>query len=393
MEFIVKRDPPLTFGTFIPHRKRTKLPIRVAQGRAYYCFWARNALYLGLQALGLKAGDSVLLPAYHCATAVEPFLAFGAKVNFYNVSKRGQVDLEDVQAKIHAQTKALLVIHYFGLPQFLEPIMEICRTHGLKLIEDCAHVLEGEFQGIPLGGSGDISVFSWRKFLPVYDGGLLVVRDSLAGYEVPWTNMGKMFELKAWKNIVEKFHSATFLRRALHAANYFSHCLPLKKIGHVGSESSGNSINNYRMDFNYSNAFVPMTSASKQIASNSDFASIVERRRQNVAYFRQALKRFAPITLWWEPISDSIGPWALPILVDGFPDVHLELRKRGIEAFTWGGVIHPTLPLENFPDAKFLYENLVLLPVHQGLTDKDKQYVIDNIGNIVNGEKGKRSDL
>ena len=135
-----------------------------------------------------------------------------------------------------------------------------------------------------------------------------------------------------------------------------------------------------------------MTSASRWIASKLDFASIVERRRQNVVYYRKALKRFAPVNMWGEDFLDSIGPWALPIVAVGFPNVHVELRKRGIEAFTWGGVIHPRLPLEEFPEAKFLYENLVLLPVHQGLTDHDKQYVVDTIKDILESGKDKRKD-
>ncbi|HKQ60621.1 MAG TPA: hypothetical protein VJS92_05000, partial [Candidatus Polarisedimenticolaceae bacterium] len=62
-----------------------------------------------------------------------------------------------------------------------------------------------------------------------------------------------------------------------------------------------------------------------------------------------------------------VGPWRLPVLHLGAPGFHRELRARGIPAVAWDRVVHPLLPRERFADAWFLYDHLVLLPVHQGL--------------------------
>ena len=61
------------------------------------------------------------------------------------------------------------MVHYFGFPQDMAAIAELCREQRLYLIEDCAHVF-GAQPALELGKHGDVSVFSWRKFLPLFDG-------------------------------------------------------------------------------------------------------------------------------------------------------------------------------------------------------------------------------
>jgi dTDP-4-amino-4,6-dideoxygalactose transaminase len=61
------------------------------------------------------------------------------------------------------------------------------------------------------------------------------------------------------------------------------------------------------------------------------------------------------------------------------PDFHRVLRQRGIPATTWGEVVHPTLPLQEFPVSRKLYEQLIFLPVHQSLTANDLELIIDTV--------------
>ena len=141
----------------------------------YYFFWARNAIYHCLNLLNIKPGSRVLLPAYICRAAVDPFLAYGLHVDFYSVKSDCAADIGDIQARITADTKAVLAAHYFGFPQEIQQIRDLCDRYQIALIEDCAHVLTGEIGGRPMGTFGDAAIFSWRKFLPVYDGGELVM--------------------------------------------------------------------------------------------------------------------------------------------------------------------------------------------------------------------------
>src|SRR5262249_2319693 len=141
-------------------------PFRQNRRSAHYLFWARSGIYHGLAALGVKPADNVLVPAYHCTSLVEPILRYGSEVKFYDVNVDLTPNFDDIREKIDRKTRAILAIHYFGFPQPIRKFRELCRAHGLYLIEDCAHVLNGSTQeGIALGESGDISIFSWRKFL------------------------------------------------------------------------------------------------------------------------------------------------------------------------------------------------------------------------------------
>jgi perosamine synthetase len=140
-----------------------------------------------LRALNVKPGDTVLVPSYHCTSVVEPILQYGGDVKCYNVGLDLQPDIDDIEKRIDARTRVVLVVHYFGFPQPIVKIKEFCKERGLYLIEDCAHVLQGRTEErIVLGTSGDISIFSWRKFLPVYDGGQLVISNPALKLDTPW---------------------------------------------------------------------------------------------------------------------------------------------------------------------------------------------------------------
>ena len=76
-------------------------------------------------------------------------------------------------------------------------------------------------------------------------------------------------------------------------------------------------------------------------------------------------------------------PWVVPVLVPGRTDFHILLRSRGVPAFTWGGVIHPSLNLYNYPDGKFLYDNLILLPIHQSMNEKDMNCMITTMKDLL----------
>lgn len=137
---------------------------RVSFAQSYFFFWARNALYHGLKALGVSPGAHVLLPAYLCRAAVEPFEAFGAEVEFYNVGRQCSASLAEIEAKIRPRTEVLLTVHYFGFPQQIRQFRELCDRHKLLLMEDCAHVFGAPTSTQLLGTFGDASVFSGESF-------------------------------------------------------------------------------------------------------------------------------------------------------------------------------------------------------------------------------------
>jgi dTDP-4-amino-4,6-dideoxygalactose transaminase len=346
--------------------------------RAYYVFWARNAIYHGLKVLQISAGDSVLVPSFHCAAAVEPILRYGAKVKFYNIRRDCSPDFDDLQAKIDTKTRAVMAIHYFGFPQPIRKFKKFCEDHHLYLIEDCAHVLSAEADGAALGTFGDISVFSWRKFLPIYDGGHLVINNRNLHAAIALETGSVLFSLKVAKNVFDKLieDSPIGAVRAVAHLSRIPYAVVRRLLRANGHQPGAVSINSYSLDFDPSTLNLKMSALSQHILQNIDISSVIEKRRRNYAYLVKALESLPGITPLHSLLPKDACPWAFPVLIDGRQNFHAILRAKGIPAFTWGGVIHPQLPLEAFPDAAYMYENLVLLPLHQDLNERAMQTMV-----------------
>jgi perosamine synthetase len=142
-EFIVPKEPRLLWKTLLPAFGEHHNSAELNGQSTYYLFLARNAIYHGLAALDIQAGENILVPAFHCRAAIEPILAYGGEIRFYDVNVALSPNFEDIQAKIDRKSRGILVIQYFGLPQPIKKWQELCKQHQLYLIEDCAHVLTG----------------------------------------------------------------------------------------------------------------------------------------------------------------------------------------------------------------------------------------------------------
>src|SRR5665647_522848 len=104
---------------------------------------------------------------------VAPVLLAGLNVACFGIHGDGLPKLDTIDAAIASQSKAMLVSHYFGLPNSLAEVRQWCDEHGVALIEDCAHCYFGEAGERPVGAWGDFAAASLSKFLPVPEGGLL----------------------------------------------------------------------------------------------------------------------------------------------------------------------------------------------------------------------------
>src|SRR5690606_29771179 len=96
---------------------------------------------------------------------------------FYRVQPDLRVDVADLAARMDRNVRAVLVTHYFGVPQDLKPVRALCEQHGAALIEDCAHALFSRAGPSPVGADGDFAVYSLRKSLALPHGGALVSRE------------------------------------------------------------------------------------------------------------------------------------------------------------------------------------------------------------------------
>ena len=390
-QFEVPQEQLLSWHNFSRRSNIARLAGIPQKTRRYLFFWARNALYHSLRALDIRSGEGVLVPAYICAAAVEPIEAYGAKAVFYGVRRDCIPDFSDLEAKIDGGTRAILAVDYFGFPCGIRQIRQICDQHRLFLIEDCAHVLGGKDGGQLLGSFGEASVFSWRKFLPLYDGGELVLNRGQRELTVDWSRESFMFTARVAKNMLEEvltevLPSALRILRfrppppAETAAPPGRHPMRHDRLLHVDPNSP--SFDKEMVNF-------PISRLSRVLLEHCALESIIAKRRGNYFYLQHQLAELKGIKLLFDDLPAAVCPWVLPLFFEGMPNGHVPLRKLGIPAVTWGGVRHPGICSAEFPAADFLYENLVFLPVHQDLRPKDLDLIIEAVKTVrENGRAG-----
>jgi dTDP-4-amino-4,6-dideoxygalactose transaminase len=138
------------------------------------------ALHLSLLAAGLRSGDEVITtPLTFCAT-VNAILHSGAIPVLADVDSRTMnIDPSRVESAITSKTRAVLPVHFAGRPCEMDPLCDLVKRHGLKLIEDCAHAIESEYKGRKTGTFGDFGCFSFyvTKNIVTGEGGMVLTRD------------------------------------------------------------------------------------------------------------------------------------------------------------------------------------------------------------------------
>jgi perosamine synthetase len=374
-KFIIPKEPRLLWNMLLPSLRHNRSFPSLNGRPIHYLFWARNAMYHGLAALGIQPGDNVLVPAFHCTSVVEPILKYGSEAKFFDINADLSPNFDDIKAKIDRRTRAIVAIHYFGFPQPIQKLRELCHAHNLYLIEDCAHVLTGKTpDGTSLGDAGDISIFSWRKFLPVYDGGQLVINNPKLTLDVEWEKGDAILSLKIVKNTFERLFadaSGSWLRRV--SSFFDARSFLFRSWMTTGSAAQARMVNSYEVTFNADCLNLSMSGISRCILERTNIKKVVEDRRRNYQRLGDVVQTLRGVTLLHPTLPEDVCPWVFPLLVDRVKDLHVILRARGIPATTWGGVIHRSLPLERFPIVRMLYDNLVFLPIHQSLKLRDLQ--------------------
>lgn len=139
------------------------------------------ALHIAVLACGVKTGEEVIVPSLTFIADLNSVMVSGGEVVIGDVTSLEDwaIDPADIEAKITPKTKAVMIVHYAGYACNMDAIVDICRRHDLKLIEDCAHSNGGSYKGRKLGTFGDVSSWSFfsNKNLAVGEGGMVATRD------------------------------------------------------------------------------------------------------------------------------------------------------------------------------------------------------------------------
>jgi dTDP-4-amino-4,6-dideoxygalactose transaminase len=139
-----------------------------------------GAIHAALHAFDMQPGDEVIVPSATWWASVMPILHHGGIPIFAETEADCLgLDPDDVEAKITDHTKAIVIVHLFGMPSKINELLDIARRHNLRVLEDASHGHGATYHGSKIGTFGDIAVFSMQanKLLPSAEGGMLLTDD------------------------------------------------------------------------------------------------------------------------------------------------------------------------------------------------------------------------
>jgi len=138
------------------------------------------AIDASIEALGIGPGDEVILPTFTIISCILQIVRSGAiPVLVDSDPNTWNMNVAQIESKITSKTKAIMVVHTYGLPVDMDPVLEIASRYGLKVIEDAAEMHGQFYRNRPCGKFGDISTFSFysNKHLTTGEGGMIVTDD------------------------------------------------------------------------------------------------------------------------------------------------------------------------------------------------------------------------
>lgn len=319
-------------------------------------------LHLAMIVAGIRAGDEVITtPMTFCATA-NTIVHTGAKPVFVDVDRKTMnIDPNQVEEAITPRTRAIVPVHFAGRPCNMDAIMDIAKRHDLIVIEDAAHCIEGWYKGKKVGNIGDITCFSFyvTKNIVTGEGGMVTTNKDI------WADRVKMYGLHGMNKDAWKRYSDEGFKHYQVVFPGFKYNM---------------------MDIQASIGIHQMERVDKYLKRREEIWQMYDEAFADLPFFTPAL-----------PEPDTVHARHLyTILVDiekagkSRDEVQQELYEMNIGT----GIHFISLHLhdyyrktygfkpDDFPDARFISERTISLPLSAKLTDEDAEDVINAVRNI-----------
>ena len=307
-----------------------------------------DALHLSYILSNIKEGDEVISPLFTCTATNIPFLYMGAKIRFADVQPDTlNIDVNHVRELVNEKTKAIVCVHYGGLPCDMDELQSIADEWGIPIIEDAAHALGATYKGKNIGEISDYTMYSFQaiKHITTGDGGMLVVKDKEEvekAKRTRWFGIDRNAKQKGiWENdIVE-----------------------------VGYKYQMTDI-----------------SAALGLAALEDFDETLQKRKELFSLYNKELSSFSDIKIVGGDLTDRThASWLLTVLVENRYDLQNKLKSNGIESNQmhfrndrysifkrfWDG--------KQFPNMDLVEDKYLVLPLHHKMDKEDIQRVCSNI--------------
>jgi dTDP-4-amino-4,6-dideoxygalactose transaminase len=324
---------------------------------------ATAGLHLALEAVGVGAGDEVIVPTHTFTATAEVVRYLGADPVFVDIEPASYcLDPSVLERAFTSKTKAILPVHYAGYPANMRAILEFARTRGVHVIEDAAHALPTLCDGALVGtleSSATVFSFYATKTMTTGEGGMLVTRN---------TDIAKRAKIMRLHGIDrDAFDRYTSSRPAW----YYEVVAP---------------------GFKYNLTDLAAAVGVQQLAKVDRFC---EARTRMALRYDSALADL-PIKLPPRPTAGKHA-WHLYVikLQDGAPIGRDELiaklyeRRIGCSVHYIPLHMHPywrdryDLRPEMFPQSQELFERGVSLPIHTKMTDSDQAFVVDAVRELL----------
>ena len=353
MQYLISENPVLKLtDVFAP--RTAALPAPLDRSGTRFFGFARAALYAGLQMLGVRPGDNILLPAFICEVVMMPLLRLGVEARFYELDQSLGVILHSAKSLIDERTKALLAVNYFGFPQDLSKLRSFCDENNLYFVEDSAHGLLSCVGSRPLGTFGDISILSIRKTLPLPNGAALIVNNTSLlerkseVVELPTTAPTNLAQF-ALRNGIRAIERRTSIRLAASLKGALGHT----HYGLVAEPASGGASGDVTTFDN-----PPLSRFAMYLLHRVDVEKIRGERRRAFMFWRDEVARSIdsakPI---FTDLPDGVVPFALPLVARDYRKLQRDLYNIGVECRDY-----TTVPAGS-PGWEYA-ERVVLVPLH-----------------------------
>lgn len=321
------------------------------------------ALHLALEAIGIAAGDEIILPTMTFAATAEVVNYCRAKPVLVDcLSDTLNINVDLLEKAITPRTKAIIPVHYAGQPCEMDRIMEIAKHYGLKVIEDAAHALPTRFRGRMVGTIGDITCFSFyaTKTITTGEGGMATTENA------EWADRMRILSLHGISREAVNRYSP-------EGKWYYEICYP---------------------GFKYNLTDVASAIGIPQLRKCDRFGEI---RRRYATLYNEAFKQIPEIKIPYvaEDIEHAWHLYVIQLELEqlriGRNEIIELLKKYGI-----GTSVH-FIPLhlhpyykhtygfspDDFPVASQVFERIISLPIYPKMTEADVQRVIDVVSALI----------
>jgi hypothetical protein len=301
------------------------------------------------------------------------------------------VDLDEIESLIGRRTRALYVTHFLGFPGPVREMAALARRHGLPLIEDCALALFSADGDLPLGVTGDASIFCLYKVLAVPDGGVLLYQNGAFGLGTERkdrTVVASRRRPPPFTSSLAAAISSTLRNVALRGGRSGRGLRRLVlRLGRLGMKASKiEPVLAGTQHFSRDHAQMGMSPFTHHFLGAQDVALIVARRRRNYSILLAQLSEVSPPL--FEALPAGVAPLCYPMLVQDNRAFASALVSRGIEGVDFWREGHPSCDAGGFPDVARLRRSLVEIPCHQDIDEPTLARMITAIREVLLASQG-----